>query len=179
MKKYPLIFLSALLLFGCAKKPACEKIIARVNDYEITDTEFRQALRSSSYGLNNTPESRELFLNNLINQKLILQEAQREGLDKEEYFLKLIEKFWEQSLLKVALDKKSKQIADSVHIDDSSVRQAYEQMLKEGKTSKPYNEASGSIKWELMKSKETLLMNEWINALRAKAQIKVNKDLLK
>ena len=118
-------------------------------------------------------------MQNLINRKLILQDAEAGGLAKEPGFLKMIERFWEQSLLKLALDQKTKEIAGAAFVSDKVVEETYEKIRKEGKTDKTYDQMYNQIKWEITKLKETQMLNNWMSGLRNKAEIKVNKDLLK
>lgn len=103
----------------CRQAEQPKEIVAKVNNYEITKDEFDREFRESGYGRSNTPASRKEFLNNLIDRKLILQDAQQQGLDKEAGFLRMIEKFWEQSLLKVALDKKIKEVTSRPGMDEA------------------------------------------------------------
>ena len=179
MKKN-LVFLSILIfIMGCNPAPKDKQILAKINNYEITLDEFQEEFKESSYGRNGTPESKQDFLNNLINRKLILQDAQKKGLDKDRRFLKMIEKFWEQSLLKLALDKKTKETAGSASVSDKEIEDTYNNMLKEGRTDKSYDEMYQQIKWEVTRAKETQQLNDWIAQLHKKADIKVNYDLLK
>jgi PBP1b-binding outer membrane lipoprotein LpoB len=108
MKRYLSLLFVILLLTGCSRSPAQKDILAKVNNYEITRSEFEDEFKVSPYGKTDTPASRKEFLDTLIDRKLILQYAEQKGYDKEKGFLKLIERFWEQSLLKVALDKKTR-----------------------------------------------------------------------
>jgi len=140
-----------IILGGCCPSSTSREdkdIIVSVNNYRITSSEFESEFKASPYRKTNTPEARREFLNTLIDRKLILQYAQKEGLDKEANFLKAIEKFWEQSLLKIALDKKSKEM--------------------EAKLS-----ASG---WEAKRNEETKMMNEWMNELRKEARIVIKGE---
>lgn len=180
MKKYAILLLAALFVFGCCPdKPEGKKVLAKVNNYEIAEEEFEEEFRASTHGSVDILESREEFLNTLINRKLILQDAQKRGLDKDGSFLKMIEKFWEQSLLKLALDKKTKEVAGSVLVSDREIQETYNRLFKEGKTDKSYDQMYQQLKWEITKSKETQAMNDWVGQLRNKAEIKVNSDLLK
>jgi hypothetical protein len=77
-----------------------------VGDYVITQEEFEDEYRNSLYSKNDSPEVRQQFLNNMINQKLILLDAQKKGLDKDKEFLKMVEQFWQQSLLTTAMQAK-------------------------------------------------------------------------
>lgn len=180
MKKYAIILLSVLFIFGCTDKPRDKKILAKVNNYEISEEEFEEEFKASLYGNVDTLESRNEFLNNMIDRKLILQNAQREGLDKDESFLKMIERFWEQSLLKLSLDKKTKEIAGSRPlVTDKMIKDEYDKLLKEGKADRAYDQMYNQIKWELTKDRESQLINDWICQLHKKAKIRINYDLLK
>ena len=177
MKKYLFLLLAAILTLGCGR-PVEEKkeILAKINNYEITWEEFEGEFKASSYGYTDTAESRKEFLNTLINRKLILQDAQKKGLDKDKSFLKMIERFWEQSLLKVALDKKTKEVAGSVMVNDKEIAEAYDNLLKSGKTDKSYDQMYQQIKWEITRQKETQAINDWVAQLRKKGEIKINLD---
>lgn len=176
MKRY-FILLLALLVIGCSRQNN-KVIVAKINNYEISKEEFEGEFKESAFARFDTLESRKDFLNNLINRKLIMQDAQSKGLDKDKSFLKMIERFWEQSLLKLALDKKSKEIAGAVVIDDRIIKQAYDKMIKDGVTDVPYDQAYNRIKWELMRARQSQIMDNWVTQLRQTANIKVNYGLL-
>jgi hypothetical protein len=173
------IILLCIVIAGCG--PAAEKkeIVVKINDYQISKDRFEAEFKDSIYGQNDTPDARKKFLNSLIDRKLILQDAQARGLDKEQGFLRAIERFWEQSLLKMALDNKTKEISGSISVNDAQVRQRYDFMVQEGTISQPYEQASEQLKREIIKLKESEAMNDWIAQLNKKAQIKINYELLK
>lgn len=178
MKKFLLFFLVAICASGCGRVPGKKTILAKINNYEITQDEFEAEFKESGFSRIDTPESKREFLDNLINRKLILQEAQLKGLDKDENFLKMIERFWEQSLLKLALDRKSKELTGKVFVSDKAIEEAYQNMVKEGRTEKPYEAMYHQIKWEITQAKESQLMNEWVAGLEKEAHIRVNYSLL-
>jgi len=97
-----------VLICGCHKPPA-PKVVAQIDNYSITQQEFDEAYNNSTQASSTSIQARRAFLNNMINQKLILLAAQKEGLDKNKEFLKMIEDFWQQSLLTMALKEKSKE----------------------------------------------------------------------
>jgi hypothetical protein len=149
-----LVFAVFLLMSGCGPKPGAGtggEVVVSINDYKITRGEFESEFKNSPYGTVDTPESRKNFLNALIDRKLILQYAQKEGYDKETTFLKTIEKFWEQSLLKIVLDKKMLEIAAR-------------------------NVSAG---WEAQRAEGAKEMDDWMGTLRKKARITVNEGVLK
>jgi hypothetical protein len=179
MRRHWIVLFVLLFIFGCSRQTENKVVLAKINNYEITQEEFEEEFKASAYGSVDTLESRKEFLNTLINRKLILQDAQKKGLDKDKSFLKMIERFWEQSLLKLTLERKSKEIAGSALVSDRTIEETYNKMLNEGKTDKPYDQMYQQIKWELIKNKESQLMNDWVSELHKKAEININYDLLK
>ncbi|MDP6686285.1 MAG: hypothetical protein QGI05_04965 [Candidatus Omnitrophota bacterium] len=177
--KRGLIFLGILIFIaGCNKVDEEKIILARINNYEITKGEFDLEFKESGYGRVDTLESRNEFLNNLVDRKLILQDAQSKGLDKDKSFLKMIERFWEQSLLKVSLDRKSNEIAGRSSVSDKKIESAYKKMVREGKTTKSYDEMYAQLKWEILKEEESQTMSDWLLELHKDAKIKINYNLL-
>lgn len=179
MKKYLLILFLSIFIFGCNPAPKNKTIIAVINGYTLTKEEFEQEFKDSVFSRIDTPESRIEFLNNLINRKIILQEAEAKNLDKQKSFLKLIEKFWEQSLLRVALEEKTQELAGKVSVSDKEIRESYDLMVKEGKTNKTYEQAYPEIKWMAIRAKESKLMTDWLQGLRKNAHIQINPNMLK
>ena len=129
--KNKIMFLFAIMLMaGCAcPLPKDKKILAKINNYEITLSEFEEQFQESSYAKDNTPEAKKDFLKVLIGRKLILQDAQQKNLDKKKEFLRMIERFWEQSLLKLALQQKSQEIANSTDVKNN--KQGQDQLMND------------------------------------------------
>ena len=176
---FVLAILLCVVIGGCGPTSKSKEIVAKINNYEITKDKFETEFKESIYGQVDTEEARKEFLDNLINRKLILQDAQDKGLDKEQGFLRMIERFWEQALLKIALDKKTKEMFGSVSVSDTQVRQLYDFLLKNGQIDKPYEQAREQLKRDLIKTVESQTMDKWIAQLNKKAQIKINHELLK
>lgn len=174
-----LLLLMILLVFIGCESPVKEAAVVTINDYSVSQPEFEAEFKDSPFGRKDTLDSRKQFLEVLINRKLILQDAQKRGIDKEKDFLKSIERFWEQSLMKAYLDRKSQEVAGKVLVTDFAVEQAYKNLLAEGRTDKTYEEMYKQIKWELTRAKEAQIMDEWLNDLRSKAAINENLELLK
>ncbi|MCU0665480.1 MAG: SurA N-terminal domain-containing protein [Candidatus Omnitrophica bacterium] len=148
------IFLfTGLFISGCVKSndSAGGTVLARVNNYKITQDEFEEEFRSSAYYANDTLQSRKNFLNLLINRKLIMQDAQKKGLDKDRDFLKMIQRFWEQSLLQRAFEAKNRSLDAQVSDNKSQ---------------------------DILRQKKADLMDAWIDDLRKQASISINENLL-
>ena len=84
------IFLLAatMLIIGCGKK---EKFVAKVGEFTITQSEFKDQFiarhRAQEKAEQQTYRERLDFLNTIIDQKLMLADAYRKGLDKKEEIL--------------------------------------------------------------------------------------------
>jgi len=165
----------SFLGLSCANKPQPDKTAVRINDYSLTPAEFNELFLEVK-AQEDTPQAREKFLENLIMRKLLLQEAQRDGLDKEKDFLKSIENFWEQSLLKIVIDKKIKEVSKDITVTDKELEDYYNKWVKENPgTTKTFDEIRKSIKLPLLRNKQTMAVNTWIEGLRNRANIAVDK----
>lgn len=163
--------------FGCAKKTPSEQIVIKVNDYTLTTNEFNALF--AELKTEDTTEARKAFLDNLVIQKLILQEAQQEGLDKKEDFLKAVENFWQQSLLKIAVDKKIKEISGSIRVREDEIEDYYNKWKAENPDNpKTLAELHDLIKLQIMRQKQALILNSWVDELRKKSNIKIDKEAI-
>lgn len=133
---------------GCAKERPSKEILATIGNYSIykEDLVSEAELYHPAYRKTVTKEE---MLNDLIKKKIMLMEAQRQGLDKKPEFLKMVQRFWEQSLLRSLLDKKSKEIL-------SSLKGPEEERNK----------------------KAAQMMREWVDNLEKNVTVKINKEVL-
>jgi hypothetical protein len=169
-----LISLATFILYGCGSKYRKPRAVIRINDYTLNLNEFNEMFKEASLK-NDTPEIRHAFVDNLITRKLLLYEAQKQKLDKGGDFLKAIQNFWEQSLFKIVIDNKTKELAGSIKIYNTEIEQYYDQLAKENPDIKSLSESYPAIKWQLMRQKQTEAMDEWINNLKKKTRIEIDK----
>ena len=178
--KYWSLMIGLAFVLGCQPKPPVGKIVAKIGDYVITKGEFEEAFKSSSYGFQDNAASRQVFLDNMINQKLIILDARAKGLDKNKDFLQMIQNFWEQSLLTVALREKSKDFSPgTTQISSQEAQAIYDQMVKDGKTDKSLNDVYPEIQSMLTRQKESEKLNQWVNDLRQKTTVEIHQEYLK
>jgi len=86
-------FFVCLLWFGCAQQKQGAEVLARVNDYVLTVNDFEDEVQHSPYAGDETL-GKEEFLDLMIRKQILIQEAQRQGLDRNESFMKTIERYW-------------------------------------------------------------------------------------
>ena len=181
-KRHLMVLLGALILAGCGPRTPVPqgKVVLKVNDYHVTRNEFEQGFAESMYAdREDKVQAKADYLENLINQKLIVLDAQKKKLDRSQDFLRSIERFWEQSLMTVALGVKTREISKSVNVRETELKNFYDNMVKDGITTKSYQEVYPQIKWQAEKQMESRLLDEWMKGLRAQATINIDKSILK
>lgn len=104
-----LMALAASCLQGCSRERPGREVIATIGSYSLYRSDFMSelSLYPPEYRENVTKEQ---ILDGIIQKKVLLLEAQRRGLDRDPQFMKMVERFWEQSLLRSLLDIRSEEI---------------------------------------------------------------------
>ena len=159
----------SLWVLGCGQP---RNSVLTINTIEISKQEFEDAYQRSRYAYMGQ-EGKKLFLDSYINMKLILKEAEELGLDKDQEFLRDIQFFWEQSLLKEAIAARTNELASQVRVGDSEVQKYYEEHKSEF-GNKPLSEVYDQVRWLLLKIKQSEAVAQWTNGLRSQADIKVD-----
>ncbi|MCM8830983.1 MAG: SurA N-terminal domain-containing protein [Candidatus Omnitrophica bacterium] len=170
MKIIYFLILGLVFIFGCQEK---KEVIVKIDDFKLTRSEFEEKLKEENL-ISASAEEKDKFLDKLINQKILLLEAERLNLDKKREFLKEIENFYERMLVKEILDLKSKEFAAKVFVDEIEIQNRYKDMLEKNLTDKTYDEIYEQLRWQILKEKQTQALNDWLLSLRKKAKIKVN-----
>lgn len=152
--------------------------VLRINDFTMTNEEFEDYFKETNISGEDSFEARETVLDALISKKLILQEAEREGLHRDKEFLKTLQMYYEQLLFKLIIDKKSKGIGSKVQVSDKEVRQLYNQMLEKGLINKPLEEVYNQVKWQIFREKQTQALSDWLEELKKKAKIEVDREAI-
>ena len=123
-------FFCTLLALAACKAQKSGPVVAKVGDEKITADELKRRLDETSPFLRaryNTLERKKEFLENLIRNELLAQEAQRQGYDKSPAVKEQMKRAMIQELIKHQLDEKltGADIADDdlkkfyeAHVDD-------------------------------------------------------------
>lgn len=181
------LFAAFLLLGGCGRQEKAggafeDQEVASVNDYKIIVSDFKTAVNPVlEYGKVGESDwvAKEAILDNLVTKKLLIMEAQDQGLDRDKVFMKEVERFWEQSLVKLLLKKKGSEFATRISVSEDEVRQEYERRKAQGEmTQEPFETATSDIKQDLLGQKYEEVYEEWLEGLRKKVVIKTNEDIL-
>lgn len=113
------VLLSAFTVYQwISSRPSQEKAALIINDRVITADEFDTLYRTAPLSMKS---DRNEFLEQIITKELLIQEAKHEGIDKDESFRMSMQNFYEQSLIKILMDRKYK-YPDVTVTDDEIVK---------------------------------------------------------
>ena len=173
-----------LIFSGCSQKSAqalTEKPALVINKLELSREELKQEYRmnsSATHEASATKGEEPEWLSRLIERELLVQEAQRLGLDRDPDFMRTIERFWKEALIKLLLDRKSEEIGSRIHVYEPEIEGAYKKLTEEngGAPVEPLSQLREEFRREVRQKKETEAMEHWINELREKAKIVVDRE---
>ena len=109
------VLLTGVSLYSASYKPATveagsEQPAVRINNLKLTEEEVRQEIASRGWTHADPPRdaaSEPEWLSEMITRELLVQEAQRLGLDREPEFMRAIERFWKEGLIKILFANKT------------------------------------------------------------------------
>lgn len=168
------------ILTGCSSgnTEGDNRVVAQVNNYRMTVEDLRYELNNIAYDektLLETQAGRKEFVDRLLEKEILLQEAQRLGLDREKDFMKSIESYWEQALLKLLLENKSNKISGFIHVYDNEIEEYY----RDSGERLPLSRVRTDIRRAIRQKKETEAMSVWIEELKKKSYIKIKEDIVR
>jgi parvulin-like peptidyl-prolyl isomerase len=168
ISKGGLIFL--FLVCGCANRsPGVEeKVVAKINNFQLTVGDLKEEvnpLLMKKYSTYSSSKQKDQVLEELIIKEVLLQEAQRLNLDKQKSFMKEIEGYWEQALMKSLISRKLGEFSVRVKVSDQDILEGYNRLKRRVQAELViFNEKSDAL--EL--SKTTLGFTEAKHSLREK-----------
>ena len=112
------VLMAPLVLSGCGRGYDPDKTVARINNYYMSIDDFKSDL-GTVYVNEQGVLSDEEVLELAIRREVLVQEAQKHGLDREKTFMKTIERYWKQTLIKELLDRKSREISQKQGLSDA------------------------------------------------------------
>jgi len=124
------IFIFSLFLSGCTNNPpgTKEKVVARINRFELTVEDFKEEanpLLMKKYSTYPLTKQKDQLLEELITKEVLLQEAQRLNFDKQKAFMKEIEGYWEQALMKSLINRKLQEFSPLVRVNNQDILEGY------------------------------------------------------
>ena len=168
------VFIFVVAISGCGDQGPTA---IQIGDIQISPQEFEQAYQASGYDVMKAA-GKKAFLESYISTKLILKEAQNEGLDKDPKLLEDIQRYWEKALLKLMLSKKSKHLGMDVAVSDQEINDYYRRHKASDFPTRELSQVYDQTKWILLKEKQRVVVANWVASLKKETEIKINYDLL-
>lgn len=178
------IVISLSFLFSCSSEKGLneeKKLAARINDFQLSQEKFNEELAlemeyNSDYKI--TADAKNQFMDSLIERELLIQEAKKRGLDREDKFKYAIEKYWKATLIKHLMEEKNREILQQCIVSDKEIKARYDMMKEENSSLPPFEQVEKEIAEELLEEKRTGKMEEWTASLRDSADIDINSDFM-
>jgi peptidyl-prolyl cis-trans isomerase C len=202
MKLHKLIIVVSTLalsisLFGCSSG-SDSAVLARVNRAKITAADFKRQLEDLNpqmqQAVASDPKARKEFLEDLIGIEVVLQEARRQGLDKDADFKKRQETLKKEMERRIQEDAKNelfngllkKELADKLKQlpapTDKEVQEYYSKnqaMMRTADGKKlSLKEVEPQLKRRILAERQRDLYLEYAKVLKAKAKITVDEKAL-
>ena len=180
----PALILAVLILAGL---PACNrapetpgnKIVLKVNGSEISIREFNEQIKLDAYTdpeMDVTRETRERFADYLVQRELMLQEAMKLELDKNERFVKTIERYWESTLIRNLLDVKTAELKRDILVNREEIEKYY--LGHKEEFSRSFEEEKERIQSILEARQLEKKLEDWTRQLKAAADVTVNNGYI-
>jgi hypothetical protein len=150
----------------------------QINQFSMSKEEFEDYFQRINLSGEDTPRRRKEVLEQLIDKKLILQEAERRGLHKSKEFLKNLEAYYEQLLFKMMVDEKARELSSEVVVSDKEVRDRIKKLSEEGALEEPIQKLYSKIKWQVFREKQAEAFERWLESLRQKARIEIEQEAI-
>lgn len=184
---------------GCSKKESSDgAVLAKVNRTTITTSEFKKQLEELAPQMQQAvvsdPKARKEFLEDLIGIELVLQEAKRQGLDKEPEFKKRQDMLKKELERRVQEDAKNelfntvlkKEIGDKMTKIAAPTDQELQEYFSKNRDKidaaagkrVSFKEVEQQLKMRLMQEKRRDLYLEYAKGLKAKAKITIDDKAL-
>lgn len=176
------ILISALLLPACSQgRPDNSPVIADINGYKLTQADFLGQLKAEvefDRDFKVTREAKQELLEQIIRRELLIQEAQRQRLDRQARFVRAIERYWESTLIRDLLELKGQQIDETLIVSQTDTQTHYDQLKQAGGDLPPLAEVRDGIMIELKEKKRAQALDQWVAQLRKNAIVTIDEDKL-
>jgi len=164
------------VFFGIRYKHRPKPVII-IDGTRISKQEFEEALNAATF-MPVDNQFRKEFLDKFIARKLILNEAERTGLNKDPEFLKEVQQFWEQALLNLALSRKIREFALDTRVSDQEIHNYYNKNKQIEFQDKEITQVYDQIKWTLLNEKQREAIEQWAELLKQKAALTIDYKAL-
>lgn len=126
---------AVMAITSCGKRAqrGQDKIVAKVGKIAVNTEDLKsEAVYSiaARYAKKDAEQIKRDVLDEIITKDVLIQEAQAEKLDRDQAFMTEIERYWQRSLIKLLLKKKSDEISRTVDAEDKEIADEYNRMKR-------------------------------------------------
>ena len=171
------MFILLVFIFVSCQNYNNEKAAVSINDIKFTAEELNDAFEASPFYEEGSKKAKQEFLDSFITKRLVLLQAERLGLDRNKEFLQGVQRYWERALFKLAMSRKAKELSVQVGVTDTEIQEYY-QKNKEAYADKEMAEVYDSIKWVLLRQRQSDTLGDWIIDLKRQADIDIDYEIL-
>lgn len=188
------LLIAALFVLGCGKS-SDSTVLAKIGRAKITVADFKKQIEAlppqMQQAVTTDPKARKDFLSDLIGIEVVLQEAKRQGLDKDAEFKKKQEQYRKDLERQIEEGVKNelfnsllkKEIANKVTApSDQEVRAYFAKHKNEMRTADgkilSFKEAEPQLKSWLFNKKQREVYLAYAQGLKAKAKITIDDKAL-
>ncbi len=157
-----------------------KEIVLTVNDFQLTRNEFQTQCAQDLEHTDEfkaSPKRKQEVANRIIKKELLIQEATNMGLDQDPLFMAAIEKYWEATLIKLLMEKKSIEIEKSTLVSHSEIQKKYNEYKSKNSALPSLDRIEKEIAIEIREQRKTDQLEEWISHLHKKAKIKIDDKI--
>ncbi len=166
MKKLLVLMFVAIFAVGCSSKESpTNSVLAEVNTSTITKEDFIEKINRLPEWARSRFQSekgKKEFLEEIIKEELLYQEAKKQGLNKDKKFQDRVEEFKKMTLISALLKK---EIEEKAKTDAKELREFYDknrdEFKKEGRLS-DFEEVRDSIERRLTIEKQRASFEAYI-----------------
>ena len=182
MSGFVVFLFLALSIFACSDGERKEsEPLAKINNFTLCYCEFEGKLaRELNFDadLKLTPEVKKAFLEQLIQEELLIQEAKRLNLDKKDKFARAIERYWKSTLIRDLLELKGNEINETILVPQAEIDAYYKKMKEERAAVPPLSEIQDLIVKELKEKEKRKRLKAWMMDLQERADIEIHQACL-
>jgi len=161
--------------------PVGNKVVAKINDYEISVDDFQTQLAEEQEfekDFKLTEATKRQFLDDLIRKELLIQEAKRMDLDRERDFMKTIERYWESTLVRNLIARKSSEIDKKILVSEEEIQDGFKSLKSQNDDLPALESVHAILENEIRETKKSAALQVWMDELYRKANVTIDTDLL-
>ncbi len=174
---------AAVIAAGCSKSPD-NQVVAKVNRARITVADFKKQMRDLPIQMQQAvatdPKARKDFLDDLIGIEAVIQEARRQGIDRDPEFKRNIQDVIRNELFNGLLRKELKGRLKPP--TDEEIKEYYDAHKNEMRTQKgkllSFKEAMPQLRSFLTQQKRREVYLEYSKGLKSRSKISVDGKVM-